>query len=278
MKPRFSIIIPHKGTPDLLKRCLDSIPDRDDIQVIVVEDIWGKGAGFVRNQGLKRAIGKWLIFLDADDWVTEQFNSFLDFYVDSDADIVYFRPKSALGKSSERINHILRLFEKKDEKLLRYMYITPWGKLIRRDLVVENGFCFDEVRWGNDAYFITQVATTAKRIVVSDEILYVVDEVEGSITHTVGCTNDEYKCRTKVDIRCYEYADSIGFNPPDDILFYRVCECINNKFWWLLFRTIRSLPSKAHQSIKERYIHRMNFRGRVVVELVELFSFFAKRL
>ena len=36
--PSFSIIIPHKGIPDLLMRCLRSIPVSEDIQVIVVDD------------------------------------------------------------------------------------------------------------------------------------------------------------------------------------------------------------------------------------------------
>ena len=34
----YSIIIPSKNLPDLLQRALDSIPRRDDIQVIVVDD------------------------------------------------------------------------------------------------------------------------------------------------------------------------------------------------------------------------------------------------
>ena len=34
----YSIVIPHKNTPDLLQYCLDSIPVRDDVQVIVVDD------------------------------------------------------------------------------------------------------------------------------------------------------------------------------------------------------------------------------------------------
>ena len=34
----YSIIIPHKNTPNLLQQCLDSIPYRDDIQIIVVDD------------------------------------------------------------------------------------------------------------------------------------------------------------------------------------------------------------------------------------------------
>ena len=36
--PLFSIIIPHKDIPDLLMRCLRSIPVSEDIQVIVVDD------------------------------------------------------------------------------------------------------------------------------------------------------------------------------------------------------------------------------------------------
>ena len=38
MSPLFSIIIPHKEIPDLLMRCLKSIPVSEDIQVIVVDD------------------------------------------------------------------------------------------------------------------------------------------------------------------------------------------------------------------------------------------------
>ena len=35
---KFSFVIPHKNTPELLQKCLNSIPDRDNIQVIVVDD------------------------------------------------------------------------------------------------------------------------------------------------------------------------------------------------------------------------------------------------
>ena len=38
MTPTLSIIIPHKDIPDLLMRCLRSIPVSEDILVIVVDD------------------------------------------------------------------------------------------------------------------------------------------------------------------------------------------------------------------------------------------------
>ena len=34
----YSFIIPHHNTPDLLQRLVDSIPQRDDIEIIVVDD------------------------------------------------------------------------------------------------------------------------------------------------------------------------------------------------------------------------------------------------
>ena len=34
----YSIIIPHKNTPDLLYRCINSIPQRKDLEIIIVDD------------------------------------------------------------------------------------------------------------------------------------------------------------------------------------------------------------------------------------------------
>ena len=84
----YSIIIPHHNIPKLLCRCLNSIPIRKDIQIIVVDDnsnpdivdfntfpglndsfveVYltkeGKGAGYARNIGLQHAKGKWLFGL-----------------------------------------------------------------------------------------------------------------------------------------------------------------------------------------------------------------------
>jgi len=102
MPLNYSIIIPHKDIPDLLQRCLDSIPVRDDVEVIVVDDNsdprkvdfehfpqWkgkdyhyfltkeGKGAGYARNVGLDHAQGRWIIFADADDFFYGRFQCFV---------------------------------------------------------------------------------------------------------------------------------------------------------------------------------------------------------
>ena len=115
----YTIIIPHKNSPKLLQRCLNSIPRRDDLHIIVVDDnsdpnkvdfecfpgydrddveiIFtkeGKGAGRARNVGLDHVIDtKWIIFSDADDLFYETFPSILENYKDSNYDVIYFLAK-----------------------------------------------------------------------------------------------------------------------------------------------------------------------------------------
>ena len=124
MNPIFSIIIPHKGIPDLLMRCLKSIPMSEDIQVIVVDDnspdadtylerypelsrpylefirtTKGGGAGYARNVGLEHAKGKWLLFADADDFYVEDMYDIISSNADSEADVIYFKIESVLSEN-----------------------------------------------------------------------------------------------------------------------------------------------------------------------------------
>ena len=113
----YSIIIPHKNTPDLLQCCLNSIPEGEDIQIIIIDDnsdpeivdfssFPGQnkksgGAGFARNLGLQIAKGKWILFSDADDFFNDCLNTVLDVYIDDPADIVYFKNNSIHNISNE---------------------------------------------------------------------------------------------------------------------------------------------------------------------------------
>ena len=35
---KYSVIIPHKNRQQTIQRCIDSIPDREDIEVIIIDD------------------------------------------------------------------------------------------------------------------------------------------------------------------------------------------------------------------------------------------------
>ena len=115
----YSFIIPHHNTPELLKRLVDSIPPRHDVELIIVDDNSDvdkkpnisrndiklyfidkdhtKGAGRARNVGLEHAIGKWLIFADADDFFVKNAFCIVREYAYSDADVVYFKAESVFS-------------------------------------------------------------------------------------------------------------------------------------------------------------------------------------
>ncbi|MDR2446749.1 MAG: glycosyltransferase family 2 protein [Treponema sp.] len=143
----YSVIIPHYNDREGLTVCLNSIPERNDIQVIVVDDCsasvsiktienlkkkWGdylvlstgsnKGGGAARNIGLDRADGKWLLFADADDSFTEDAFSAFDAYGNSDYDIVFFTHSIAAsdGINQKTIKKISLYKKYRDEVIQEY--------------------------------------------------------------------------------------------------------------------------------------------------------------
>ncbi len=213
----YSFIIPHHNNPTLLCRCLDSIPERDDIEIIVVDDnsdvekkpqckrkgltlIFldsenSKGAGRARNVGIASSHGKWLLFADCDDFYESGFISKLDEYVDSSIDVLYFNVffayNVALKKCVQKHRGEKYLYDfiqnKSSLRNLRNMkhaINAPWDFMVRRQFVIENGIRFDEIPKCNDGYFRHFMGLLAKENVdaIPDKLYYWVYN-EGSITH-----------------------------------------------------------------------------------------------
>ena len=178
---RFSIIIPHKGPQWQLDRCVASVPKRDDLQIIVIHDEEGRGAGWARNQGLSQAEGSYVIFADSDDYFHPCFNDFLDSIKEETADVIYFNADSIAmesGKPSWRANHLNRIMRSSDsvwqERHLRFHFTEPWCKAVRMSFIREHAIRFNESKILNDIYFSTQVGIFAKSIKVYTDKCYCV--------------------------------------------------------------------------------------------------------
>ena len=262
----YSIIIPHYNIPDLLIRCLKSIPVREDIQVIVIDDcspdadrylkdypelsrpylefystLQGGSAGRARNVGLDHAKGKWLIFLDADDLLTNDAEQILDETFNRPEDIIFYNTTCVmsddLSKASDR-NFYGQYFEEfvsnHDETPFRYRFHSLWGKVIRRVLATTNNLRFDETRYSNDVYFSCVTGHFAKTIAVVDRPFFIVTERQGSLASSQfsekGVSLEE--CQVRFDIalkikllldkwgikvfpfQMYEYSDKMRDNYP----------------------------------------------------------------
>lgn len=224
-----SIIIPHHNSSTLLKRLLDSIPAMEDIQVIVVDDHSSmnerdavvclkdnyqfefydndsKTAGGARNTGLRHAVGKWIIFADADDYFESDIAVLLSKYKDSDKDIIFFNVTSRYTDSGElayRNEHVQSIAKKAvqtgDYDYLRCCYTAPWGKMIKRSIIEENDIRFDEVVAGNDMWFSVNTGLVAKNVAYEDTPLYCITVTGNSITTTL--SKDRFESRFLVTLR-----------------------------------------------------------------------------
>lgn len=212
-KINYSFIIPHKNCPQLLSRCINSIPERDDVEIIVVDDnsdddkrpsglppkakvvlldeYNSKGAGRARNMGIANATGKWLLFADADDFYENDFLYFLDGFKErEDLDILFF---SCKGVDTETLaphpiaNRVQNLIEQYDGTysaldLVKYKTNVPWCKMIRRQYVLDYGLFYDEVRKGNDIKFSYLSSYFTNKIDVIKERLYIYTYNKNGIT------------------------------------------------------------------------------------------------
>lgn len=234
MDPRFSIIIPHYNIPDLLMRCLQSIPVSEDVQVIVVDDHSpdaatyldrypelsrpylefvrapkNGGAGYARNIGIHHAKGKWLLFADPDDFFVDDMYAIISRYAGSDADVIYFKKKAVLSDDvncptsrDEYIDSIMDDYLKTGVELpLRTQYVVPWGKMMKKSLIEQHDIRFDEIRYSEDMLFSTQVGFYAKKIAAIDTILYVVTSREGSAIANYCSKPDELRTRADAAFR-----------------------------------------------------------------------------
>ena len=237
MSVNYSIIIPHKDIPKLLVRCIDSIPERDDIQVIVVDDNSddadtylekypelsrpdvefcftkeGKGAGYARNVGLKHAIGKWIMFADADDFFLSEWTSITDQFLNSDADIVQFRIDDVLSRNdclwhNESLDCYVA--GKKTERDVLFSNITCWAKMINSSFLQRNNILFEEVKCGNDVAFGFQIAVWSNRILICPYAIYDVTYREGSLT-TIRNRESSW-IRYKTGKHAYAFAAEHGY-------------------------------------------------------------------
>lgn len=210
----FSIIIPHYNDEQNLRRCLSSIPQRDDLQIIVVDDnsdptkvdydhfpgmedprvsvIFskgkeGKGPGFARNKGMEMAVGKWILFSDSDDYFTPKLNEALDLYKDDDSDIVFFKA----NKQSEEgvVTPYAMVNDAIDEArclgfgdAITYGVPCPWGKLIKKEFLLKNKIRYQQIIGGDDIFFSVKMAIALKKYILSDLTICCIVDRAGSLT------------------------------------------------------------------------------------------------
>lgn len=218
MIKNYSIIVPIHNSSSFITKLLDSIPVRNDTEVILVDDhsrdfdklksVVGShpqagrvqliqnelasSAGIARNEGLKLASGRWIIMADSDDYFTKEFSSALDKYADSNHDMVIFKPKAfkeGSGERSNRLEYIDYCFGELDAGAVStedfaYRITSIWSKIYRAEKVKTVKFRGTKV--ANDAFWSAAATHSCRKGIRVDREahIYNVNERQGSITRT----------------------------------------------------------------------------------------------
>ena len=232
----FTIVIPVYNAEKFLKECLESVvtqfaPDFH-FEVLCVNDGSSDGSADIlnfydctyenvrvlhqansgvsvaRNRGLREGRGTYLLFLDADDYYSEQALFLLHRELKNcAADLAIFNYIWDIqGKHIP--NPGVQQFQlmTSEEKNVQWQDIGLsylWHKAYRRTFLVQHGIYFmPELAFGEDTIFFTQCLAQADQIICLNQYLYYHREIHReNLSHTY-CSNMEAVLRQIYQLHC----------------------------------------------------------------------------
>lgn len=245
-QPLVSIIVPVYNAADYLDRCLHSILQQtyQNIQLILVNDgskdsslevckkfakqdsrvvILDKknsGVSDSRNKGIALAKGKYLQFVDSDDWLvataTEQMVKSAE---EHHCEMVIAPFYRVVGRLMTENGHIRKeeKISKKDFALYlmkapaNFYYGVMWNKLYRRDLIIKNKItCDTEMNWCEDFVFNLQYFAHADQIFVLQTPVYYYVKRKDSLVGTELRNNNIYEIKRKVYQYYRQFYEKLG--------------------------------------------------------------------
>ncbi len=207
MEKLVSVIIPAYNAGKTIDRCLDSLLNQslDSIEIIVINDCSkddtyehlkkykdkivlinnrvNSGPAKSRNKGLKRAQGKYIGFVDADDYVAHNMYEEMVHAFDDDVDLV------CCGRTNitkDGFKEIINQNETDDPHLFSKTSNYIWDKLFKKSVIDEYKIKFPEdYSYAEDFSFLIRYKFYAKKMKILKKTLYFYNDIsENSITNS----------------------------------------------------------------------------------------------
>lgn len=193
---KISIIVPAYNEEARIYKCIKSILDQtyQMIELIVVDDgstdntfevinnfhdsrihvssIKNSGQGHARNVGIDLSSGKYIMFVDSDDYVDPNIVEVLYQKIkDEDSDISIC---NIIKEYSNKSENFVNYNNCTNDKIANFMisHPGPVARLYKRDLFIKNNIYFKENCIYEDLATIPKLGLYAKRISYIDEYLY----------------------------------------------------------------------------------------------------------
>ena len=207
--PIVSVIIPSYNAADYIAQTLESVLAQTltDIEVIVVDDgstdntrnivadfankdprlmlveQANQFAGVARNNGMSKARGKYLYFLDADDYIeSNALEELVNAIEQHGADIAIAKSEGFDNTTGDTwtIDGALNGVDfdrpiahaEYCDRLFQSFIGWPWDKLFRKEFIDKTALTFQTLRTTNDALFVFCALALAETIVCLDSVLF----------------------------------------------------------------------------------------------------------
>lgn len=260
--PAISVIIPVYNVENYLNRCIDSVLAQtfNDFELILVDDgskdnslsicndyankddrikvfhQENRGAAAARNFGVKQACGEFVIFVDSDDAVAEEYLERL-FYAcienKSDISLVFFdgnvNEDEAIPEYSDKVIAMTNR-----EAINRYgkrcgpNFRSAVSKLVKREIVVNNLFPEDRV-WSEDTACVYKWYWEANRVVEALCVMYFYYCIPGSVSNSN--FDDRYVGELDTFEEMLAFFHQNGFHELEEIFVWRYLDtCVEYYF------------------------------------------------
>lgn len=232
-EPFFSIIIPVYKVEEYLDVCVSSVLSQSfgNFEIVLVDDgspdkcpelcvQWttkdnrvkvlhktNGGLSSARNAGLKIARGEYVLFLDSDDYWSEQnlLSSAYDFLLtnckNNDIDVILFQAKKYIESKdlfipdkryvSDEINKVDKNGSVKYLVESQTFSMSACTKIIKKSILLEKNVWFKDGLLGEDLDWFFLLLFSIENIYAIDNCCYVYRMRDGSITHSIGKKNIE---------------------------------------------------------------------------------------
>ena len=221
-EPKVSVIVPVYNCEKYIERCMDSLINQTlaDIEIIVIDDESkdttfeilkeyekkdkriklmtkkNSGVSSSRNKGIEIATGKYIAFVDGDDWVdVEMYDKMWRRAIETNSDIVFCEFYTTDGVNYSHIHNNLDTLNKENVLLIIVgrMLWSLCGGLVRRSIISNNQIIYPTANNGEDFAIMIQQIYYAQRFAYIGEPLYYYYVNLNSITKEIGL--DKYLLR-----------------------------------------------------------------------------------